>query len=143
MTDRDGTNREVLAAQAEMFRIAERDHGLTLKAIATETGIKLTTLQTWCVGNIFARARIGLPDFVTLCRVLPDDCTSLVLEPAGKHVGSNESGEGDLTALTVESAGFAADKLTREADGKLCHIDQAKLKERARRLASVARRAAA
>lgn len=142
MANRDGTNGEVLAAQADMFRVAERDHGLTLKAIASETGIKLTTLQAWCASNIFARARIGLPDFVTLCTVLPDDCTSLVLEPAGKHVGSNESGEGDLDALTREATGFAAEKLEREADGKICHLDKAKLKERARRVASVARRVA-
>jgi hypothetical protein len=141
MADREGTNSEVLAAQAEMFRLAERDHKLTLKAISTETGIELTTLKSWCRSNIFARARIGLPDFVVLCKVIPDDCTSLVLEPAGKHVATSDCEDGDFNELTTEAVGFAADKLAREADGVICHIDEAKLKERARRLQSVAQRA--
>jgi hypothetical protein len=142
-TDRDGTYREVLAAQAEMFRLAERDYGLTLRAIASETGISVTTLKGFTNSNPFARSRIGLPDFVILCRVLPDELTSLCFEPAAKHVGTNEAGEGDFDSLTVESAGFAADKLAREADGVLCHIDRAALKDRARRISAKARAVAA
>ena len=143
MSDRDGTNREILAAQQEMFRLADAEYGLTLRAIASETGIPLTTLKTWTNSNIFARAKISLPDFVTLCRVLPDDLTSLCLEPANKHVGTNETSDGDFDALGREAAGFVADKLDAEADGVVTHIEKKRLKDRARRVASRARAVAA
>lgn len=143
MRDRNGTNSETLAAQADMFRLAERDYGLTLRAIATETGIPLTTLQSWTRSNIFARARISLPDFVTLCTVIPDELTSLCLAPSGKHVGSDEPTDGDLDALGREAAGFVHDKLDAEEDGIITPIEKGRLKDRARRVAARARAVAA
>ena len=124
--DGDGTDRETLARQAEMFRLAERDHGLNLAAIALETHIDKRTLQTYNNSNIFARAKMPLWVFVELCKVIPDDCTSIMLEPASKHVGSNVSDDGDL-----------------EADGKVTPIEKRKLKDRARRVAARAQAVAA
>lgn len=143
MRDRDGTNQEVLAAQAAMFRAAERDHGLTLKAIASETGIPLSTLQSWVRDNIFARAKISLPDFVTLCAILPDDCTSLILEPVGKHVGSMDDGDGCIDELAAESAGLTHEILDAKRDGKVTHIERARIANRGRRVAAVSRKVAA
>jgi hypothetical protein len=126
-----------------MFRLAERDYGLTLRAISSETGIALTTLKGYANGNPFARAKMDVINFVRLCRVLPDDLTSMCLEPANKHVGIDEEGEGDFDVLGREAAGFVAEKLDADADGVITHIEKKRLKDRARRIAARARAVAA
>ena len=73
--------------------------------------------------------------FIRLCKVIPDDVTSIMVEPAGKCILSLLPQDDDLDRLTAEAVEFAADKLRREADGVVCHIDRAALAERARRLA--------
>jgi hypothetical protein len=84
-----------------------------------------------------------LPVFVKLCRVIPDDCTSVILADAGKHIGSNEGTDGDFDALGREASHFVAEKLDAEADGVVTHIEKRKLKDRAQRVAAVARKVAA
>lgn len=143
MRDEHGTDRETLAGQAEMFRLAEQRYGLSLTVLASETGYKRDTLKTYCCSNIFARAKMPLPVFVNLCHVIPDDCTSVVMSSAGKHIGSNEGDDGDLDALGREASHFVAEKLDAEADGVVTHIEKRKLKDRAQRVAAVARRVAA
>lgn len=143
MADGRGTEQETLAAQSEMFRLAERDHGLTITALATETGINKSTLATYNHSNIFQRAKMPLPVFVALCRVIPDDCTSIVLAGIGKHVGTNEGGDGCLDALGREAAGYVAEKLDAEADGVVTPIERRRLRDRARRVAARAQAVAA
>lgn len=143
MPDNSRTDQETLAKQRELFRLADHRHGLSLEVLASETGVSLTTLKSYNNSNIFARAKMPLAVFVKLCRVIPDDCTSIVLADAGKHVGSNEGGDGDLDALGREASHFVSEKLDAEADGVVTHIEKSKLKDRAQRVAAVARKAAA
>lgn len=105
MRDRDGTKQDVAAAQERMLRLAERDHGITAKVIAAETKIPLPTVQSWRRAN--APVAISLADFVLVCRVIPNDLTSLILEPSDKHVGTNGDGEADLDGLAVHAGEFA------------------------------------
>lgn len=135
MPDTRGTEQETKANQAELFRLAERDYGLTIAALATETGIPEKTLASYNLSNIFARAKMPLWVFVELCKVIPDDATSIMVRPAHKCVLTLLPQDDDLDKLTAEAVAFAADKLEREADGVVCHIDRAALAERARRLA--------
>lgn len=142
MPDMRGTDGETLAAQAEMFRLADHEHGLTLATLARETGVSLDTLKSYNRSNIFARAKMPLPVFVKLLRVIPDDCTSIITGIAGKLVTSVEPEDGDLDALGREAAGFVSEKLDAEADGKVDHIEKARLKRRAQRIAAVGQRVA-
>lgn len=135
MSSTRGTEQETKAAQAEMFRLAERDYGLTLTTIEKEAGFEPGKLKPYNHSNIFARAKMPLWIFVRLCRVLPDDVLSLCVQPAGKCILPLLPDDSDLDKLTAEAVEFAADKLRREADGVVCHIDRAALAERARRLA--------
>jgi hypothetical protein len=135
MTDTRGTEQETKARQAELFRLAERDYGLTLSALATETGLSETSLKSYALSNIFARAKMPLWVFVRLCKVIPEDVTSIMVEPADKCILPLLPQDDDLDKLTAEAVEFAADKLRREADGVICHIDRKALAERARRLA--------
>jgi hypothetical protein len=104
MTDTRGTEQETKARQGELFRLAERDYGLTLDALATETG--LSALKTYNHSNIFARAKMPLWVFIRLCAVIPDDVSSVMLEPVGKRVASVDGGD-DLDALAVEAGDYA------------------------------------
>lgn len=106
MTDAHGTEQETKAAQKEMFRLAERDYGLSLGVIESEAGLREGALKPYNHSNIFARAKMPLWIFVRLCRVLPDDLTSLCVEGAGKRIASNK-GADDLDALATEAGDFA------------------------------------
>lgn len=135
MTDTRGTEQETKAAQAELFRLAERDYGLSIATLAKETGLSESALKSYNHSNIFARAKMPLWVFVQLCKVIPADVASVMLTPADKCVLPLLPDDDDLDKLTAEAVAFAADKLQREADGVVCHIDRKALAERARRLA--------
>lgn len=106
MTCVRGTEQETKAAQKEMFRVAEHDYGLTLAAIESEAGLREGALKPYNHSNIFARAKMPLWIFVRLCKVLPDDVTSLCVAVGGKRITSDEGGD-DLDALAIEAADFA------------------------------------
>lgn len=106
MHETRGTEQETKARQGELFRLAERDYGLTVSALATETRIPEKTLASYNHSNIFARAKMPLWVFVRLCAVIPNDVTSVMLEPVGKRVASLE-GADDLDSLATEAGDFA------------------------------------
>lgn len=106
MPDTRGTEQETKANQAELFRLAERDYGLTIAALATETGIPEKTLTSYNHSNIFARAKMPLWVFIRLCAVIPDDVTSVMVEPVGKVIRSTGGGD-DLDALATEAGDYA------------------------------------
>jgi hypothetical protein len=106
MTDARGTEQETKAAQAEMFRLAEHIHGLTLATIESEAGLRDGALKPYNHSNIFARAKMPLWIFVRVCAVIPDDVTSLAFEKIGKCIRSVDGGD-DLDALAIEAADFA------------------------------------
>lgn len=142
----DDPERQVsIREQRRMFRLAARDHGLDRAALHLETHIPDATLKSWgcTASDKVAFAVIPLSGLRKLLRVIPDELTSLLFAGTGKHVGTDELGEGDLDSLGREAAGYVAEKLEREADGIVCHIDRAALQNRARRVCAVARRAAA
>lgn len=84
-----------------MLRLAERDYDLSIRTLNAETGIPIPTLNSWK-----RDVMMPLGGFVALCRVIPDDLTSLMLEPADKHVGSNEAPDGDAHALARDGGDY-------------------------------------
>lgn len=121
-----------------MLRLAERDYDLSIKALSLETGIPGVTLNSWK-----RDVMMPLGGFVALCRVIPDDLTSLMLEPADKHIGTNERDENDLDALTAEASGLVTGVLEAKRDGKVTPIERAHIQDKARRVAAKARAVAA
>lgn len=132
MTADNDIARRSVAAQSHMFRLAERDHGLTRKVLHLETGIPVSTLKAWA--NDTAMPVYGL---AILAKVVPDYLTSLVVEAAGKCISTPEADDG-LDELAIEASGFVADYVQARADGQLDHVERAKLNERKRRLKAVA-----
>lgn len=125
---RSQTDQLVIAAQEAMLRLAERDHGLTANRLEAETGIPAVTLRTYRRDTM-----MPLAAFVKLCRVIPDDLTSLVMEQAGKHVGTDEHGDGDVDQLGKETASYAAEWAAAKADNVIDHRDRGRAQRTAER----------
>lgn len=137
--DRDGTKHDVLSQQEAMLRLAERDFGLTAKRIAAETGIPLSTVQSW--KRATAPAQMSLGDFVAICRIVPDHLTSLCLEPADKQIVATDEPDEVLNELLEATADYTSDHVHRASDGVLCHIDKSALREKAQKVGSLAMKA--
>lgn len=143
MSRRSNFAQDIISRQERMLRLAERDHDLTPIVLAAETGIPKETLATW-------RRDTAMPAWalVALSRVIPDELTSLLFEPVGKHVGTDDGSDGDLDALARVSAGYNVEYLDARQPGSengsdLSPRERARLKDHARIIAATARRAAA
>lgn len=84
----------VEAGQLAMFRLAERDHGLSLKILALDTGIPFGTLRSYAQG-----ATMPVTALVKLSKVIPNELTSLMLDPGGKVLADAEPEETDIDDL--------------------------------------------
>lgn len=141
MADLSRLARNSVELQREMFRLAEHEHGLSIAVLAKTRDIPASTLKGWRDGTVMPTWAIGELR-------LPDDVTSLILTPYAKHVGTDETDDGDLDALAKEAAGYNVEYLdarspSSERGPDLSPRERASLKGRSRRLASVARAAAA
>lgn len=139
MADVPLPGRDSIEAQRELFRLAERECGLSIPILAKRSPIPLGTLKGWRDGAAMPAWAVGALGTAGV----PDHLLSLLLAPFGRHVGTDEAGDGDLDALGREAAHYVGDKLDAEADGKVTHIERAKLRQSAAKIAAVARKAAA
>jgi hypothetical protein len=71
------------ASQERVFRLAQRDHGLTLKAISLDSGLGYTTVQSYAKGE----AVMSIASLFRLVGVIPNELLSLLL-PEGQMIVS-------------------------------------------------------
>lgn len=138
MSRRSSFAQDVISRQERMLRLAERDYDLSLRVLEAETGIPKETLSTY-------KHDTAMPAWtlVALARVIPDDLTSLMFEPIGKHVGTDETGEGDLDALEVEASGVVHEIAKAKRDKVVTPQERAKIAGLTRRMIPTARAVAA
>ncbi len=141
MPNRDGTKHDVLGAQEAMLRLAERDHGITAKRLALETGIPLSTVQSW--RRATAPACMSVADFIAVSRVIPDELTSLCFEPVGKRVmpiGEQHSDIDAFALLAMEYASAYGNARHPDSPGgtDIVHSEAARLHDIRRRMAALA-----
>jgi len=120
--------------QRNMFRLAHRDHGITMAYLATLTGFHPKTISKWANGD----SAMDLWAFVEVSKHLPDYLTSLMVEPAGKGLHALEEGEGcfdELAQLSLEYASAHLEARRSERAGW-----KERLRERADRIRAVAAR---
>lgn len=95
----------VLEAQRRIFRLAERDHGLHLKAISLDSGIPYNTIRSYA-GNNGAQSVMSVPSMLKLVGVIPDALLSHLLDPVGRHIAENTSDDGDHDTLASNCIDF-------------------------------------
>lgn len=139
MPNRSLPGQDSVAAQRELFRLAQKECGLSPEAISAKCPIPLSTLKGWRDGAAMPAWALGELGAVGV----PDHILSLVLEPFGKHVGTDEPSEGDLETLAREGAHYLAEHADAKADGVITPMERGKLKDRARRIVGVGRKVAA
>ena len=139
MADVPPNGRDSIDAQRDLFRLAAKECGLTIAAIAARSPLCASTMKGWREGAAMPAWAIGALGEAGV----PDHILSLVLEPYGRATITPETNDGDLDALSREGAHFVADHADARADGKVTPIERDGLRERARRLASLARKVAA
>lgn len=121
-------------AQERMFRLAERDHDLSLRTLAAESGIPLRTLQNWKGGAVMPAWALGALGAAGV----PDYLTSLVINPFAKHIGSNADEDSAYHEAASEAIGFGHEFLNATAPDSelgpdLSPREKARLSERAAR----------
>lgn len=104
----DRMNEQTLAAQARLFRLAERDYGKSLKQISLDSNIPYETLRSY-KGDKGAHAMMPLSAVNKLCGSVPDELLSHLLEPGNRHVAENLDDEGDLDALGEDADAVATE----------------------------------
>lgn len=92
MASGDRITAEVLKAQNRIFRLAQRDHGLTLKAISIDSGIPYNTIRCYA-GNNAEQSVMSVPALIKLIGVIPDELLSQILGPADRHLERDEEDE--------------------------------------------------
>ena len=138
MADVPLPGRDSIEAQRELFRLAERDFGLSIAAIAARSPLHASTIKGWREGAAMPAWALGALGEAGV----PDHLLSLVLAPFGRHVETDEVSDGDLDELSREGAHFVADHADARADGTITPGERGRLRERAQRLAAVANRVA-
>lgn len=92
----------VLEAQQRIFRLAERDHGLSLKALSLDSGMPYNTIRSYAGGA----SVMPVPALLKLVGVIPDELLSQMLEPVRRHLAENDSDDGDHDTLASNCIEF-------------------------------------
>lgn len=98
--------RNSVTNQFEMFRLAERDHGLSVNLLARKLKLHRNTVQGWKNGAAmpaWALFKLGKDGGI------PDELLSLIGEPFERHVGTDETGEDDFDTAADDADELAAE----------------------------------
>lgn len=104
MADLSLPARDSVAAQHELFRRADFEHGLSLRVIAARSPIPYNTLRGWQNGTAMPAWAIGALGEAGV----PDELLSLVTQPFGRCVVTEEGGDGDLDTAAIDAGEFVS-----------------------------------
>lgn len=133
----DRITREVLKAQERIFRLAARDHDLTLKAIGLDSGINYETLRSYA-GNKDAQAVMPITALCRLVGVIPDDLLSQLVGVVGRELVVDDD-DSELDALGDSADEVAAEvRRARSPNSpggtEIIDIEEARIRQKALRL---------
>lgn len=101
-------------AQQRVFRLAERDHGLTRKAISLDAQVDYDSLGTYAKGE----AVMPVSVLFALVGVIPDDLLSLLLPTGRSIVAVPDDIDHDAIATWAET--YAGEKLAAHRADSEC-----------------------
>jgi hypothetical protein len=99
---------DILSAQSRIFRLAERDCGLCLKAISLDSNIPYETLRSYA-GHKGAQAMMPVSALCKLVGIIPDELLSHIFEPVGRII-DRPSDESDHDYTVANCIDFVARK---------------------------------
>ena len=129
---------DILNAQARIFRLAERDHGLTLKAISLDSGIPYNTLRTY-KGHNGAQAMMPVSALCRLVGVIPDELLSHMFDPVNRQIVHDDD-DGCLDRLGDDADSVATEVRRARSPNSpggtdIVDIEEARIRAKALRLA--------
>ena len=96
-----------LEAQADMFRLAERDHGLCTKAISSKSNIPYNTLRSY-KGSGCEPVVMPVTAVNKLVGIIPDYLLSYVFNATGRCIVPQQPDEGDHDTFAGNCIDIAA-----------------------------------
>ena len=127
-----GLARDVTDRQMAMFAMfVGPDLHTTRAALAVASKIPADTLKSWAGG-----AAMPLHAVLTLRRFLPAEAIGMMTEPGGVRFTAIEKSTTDWDALAADSAGLVGEICEARRDGMIDHVEDARLRTRARALAA-------
>lgn len=94
--------RDSVEAQRELFRLAAKE-GLTIPVIAARSPLRESTMKGWRDGAAMPAWALGALGEAGV----PDHLLSLITEPFGRFVVTDEGGEGDLDTAGLDAGDLA------------------------------------
>lgn len=137
MCDKHAEQQDYIDLQREMFAAA-RNRGLPPALLAKRSGLNATTVNSWANGT-------AMPAwcFSILCRFLPDEISSMMMEPSDKRIVPVVVDDTALDDLACEAIQLGAEYSRArhpESPGGVAIVPQERepMRARARRVGSLA-----
>jgi len=143
MADLSLPARDSVAAQQELFRRAASEEGLTIAVLAKRGPVSASTMKGWRDGAAMPAWAVGALGEAGI----PDHLLSLITEPFGRFIVTDESEDGDLDTAATAATEFAAEvqkSRSPKSPGGLAIVPQeaAVIHQKRQRAAALMRRAA-
>lgn len=130
MSDHAAMQRQVAQRQIAMFSsFMGRGLHTTRAALSAASGIPESTLREWANG-----AAMPLSAIFTLRRHLPAQAIAMVCEPGDVRMVDIETSETNWDEIASETAGLTFEICEARKDGRIDHVEKARLQQRARSL---------
>lgn len=118
-----------------VLRAAER-RGLDNQRLAIAADIRADTLESYRITRARPQpAMMGADKYLRLVRALVEeeqrDLANHLIAPTGCELAECDPDTPNLHAVGAAAAGLAQEVLTSGADGKFCHRDKARIREKA------------
>jgi hypothetical protein len=130
MSEHTAMQREVADRQVAMFAafVGKGCH-TTRAALSAASKVPDSTLREWAAG-----ASMGIAGLLTLRRFLPAAAINMLTEPGDARLVDIEQADSNWEAIAAGAAGLTFEICEARKDGKVDHVEDARLKSRVRGL---------
>lgn len=127
MADGDRSGCDPVALQADMFRLyvgpGRRIPGWG--PLSDATGVPLSSLKSYAQGTV-----MPYPVLLRLIAVLPIEAGNMLLAPAGFKLAAIETDDDDWNGIGAEASLLTFEICDAQRDGRIDHVETARLKKR-------------
>lgn len=137
MADLDGLARDIAARQVTMFAMfVGQGRFATRAALSRASGIPESTLKDYASGTA-----MNLATVLHLRRFLPAEAINMLSEPGDARIVDTEASDTNWDEIASSAAQLVGDICDARKDGKIDHVEDRHLRQRARALIAEAQSA--